>query len=152
MSAQPAAWVDLRLPADTRRKFLDFVSSSHAPIDFLSTHSYANTRGYMAETKTAGTVFTGRPDAILSRVRISHSAIASSAFPNLPLHYTEWSSSAYSNDFFHDQYHSASFILDRLRQTSPLAQSMSYWTFTDIFEENGPHRRAVPRRLRPAEL
>ena len=121
------------------KEFLDFVSSSHAPIDFLSTHSYANTRGYLAETKTAGTVFTGRPDAILSRVRISHSAIASSPFPNLPLHYTEWSSSAYSNDFFHDQYHSASFILDRLRQTSPLAQSMSYWTFTDIFEENGPH-------------
>ncbi len=121
------------------KEFLDFAASSHAPIDFLSTHSYANTRGYMAETKTAGTVFTARPDAILSRVRISHAAITSSEFPTLPLHYTEWSSSAYSNDFFHDQYHSASFILDRLRQTSPLAQSMSYWTFTDIFEENGPH-------------
>ncbi len=124
------------------KEFLDYVAASHSPVDFLSTHTYANTRGYMAETKTSGTVFNAKPDAILSRVRSSHAAIAASAYPGLPLHYTEWSSSSHSNDFFHDQYHSASFILDRLRQTSGLAESMSYWVFTDIFEENGPHHAA----------
>jgi xylan 1,4-beta-xylosidase len=38
----------------------------------------------------------------------------------------------------HDQYHQASFILDKVRRATPYVDSMSYWTFTDIFEENGP--------------
>jgi xylan 1,4-beta-xylosidase len=38
----------------------------------------------------------------------------------------------------HDQYHQASFILDKVKRATPYVNSMSYWTFTDIFEENGP--------------
>jgi xylan 1,4-beta-xylosidase len=38
----------------------------------------------------------------------------------------------------HDQYHQASFILDKIKRASPYVDSMSYWTFTDIFEESGP--------------
>jgi xylan 1,4-beta-xylosidase len=38
----------------------------------------------------------------------------------------------------HDQYHQASFILDKVKRATPYVDSMSYWTFTDIFEENGP--------------
>ena len=44
--------------------------------------------------------------------------------------------------YMHDQYHQASFILDKVRRGSPYVDSMSYWTFTDIFEEAGP--RATP--------
>ena len=58
--------------------------------------------------------------------------------PHLELHYTEWGSSYTSTDYLHDQYHQASFILDKLRKASPYVTSMSYWTFTDIFEERGP--------------
>ncbi len=36
----------------------------------------------------------------------------------------------------HDAYFSAPYILEQLKNTEDLA-SMSYWTFTDIFEENG---------------
>ena len=61
--------------------------------------------------------------------------------PPLELHYTEWSSSYTPTDPVHDQYIEAAFILEKLKETSPLAQSMSYWTFTDIFEENGPPTR-----------
>jgi len=38
----------------------------------------------------------------------------------------------------HDQYHQASFILDKIKRAAPYVDSLSYWTFTDIFEENGP--------------
>ena len=45
-------------------------------------------------------------------------------------------------DPFHDSYHSAAYILDKLKNCGDAAQSMSYWTFTDIFEESGPRWEA----------
>ena len=58
--------------------------------------------------------------------------------PNLPLHYTEWSTSYSPRDPVHDSYISAAYIVSRLKGSEGYADSMSYWTFTDIFEENGP--------------
>jgi xylan 1,4-beta-xylosidase len=58
--------------------------------------------------------------------------------PKLELHFTEWSSAYTPTDYMHDQYHQASFILDKIKHGSPYVDSMSYWTFTDIFEEGGP--------------
>jgi xylan 1,4-beta-xylosidase len=57
--------------------------------------------------------------------------------PTLELHYTEWSTSPSSEDNVHDAYHSAAFILDKIKGTENSANSMSYWVFTDIFEEMG---------------
>ena len=42
------------------------------------------------------------------------------------------------SDPLHDSYHSAAFILDKLKNVGDAADSMSYWVFTDIFEEAGP--------------
>jgi xylan 1,4-beta-xylosidase len=58
--------------------------------------------------------------------------------PHLELHYTEWSSSYTPADPIHDSYHEAAYILEKIKQTGDAANSMSYWTFTDIFEEAGP--------------
>lgn len=63
-----------------------------------------------------------------------------SPFPKAELHYTEWSSSYTPVDPVHDSYHSTAFILNKMRHIGPAADSMSYWTFTDIFEEAGPRR------------
>jgi len=38
----------------------------------------------------------------------------------------------------HDSYTSAAFVLDKLKHTEGAAASMSYWTYSDLFEENGP--------------
>ena len=62
--------------------------------------------------------------------------------PNLELHFTEWSASYTPADPVHDSYHSAAYILDKLKKCGDAAQSMSYWTFTDIFEESGPRWEA----------
>jgi xylan 1,4-beta-xylosidase len=58
--------------------------------------------------------------------------------PNLELHYTEWSSSYTPSDPIHDSYHEAAYILEKLKLVGTAANSMSYWVFTDIFEEPGP--------------
>ena len=72
--------------------------------------------------------------------------IAKSSLPNLPVHITEWSASYSNHDPVHDSYFEAPYILEQLKHTETLG-SMSYWTFTDIFEEGGP---AGSRRSRAA--
>ena len=119
--------------------FLRYITAHRAPVDFISSHVYATKRGFVdASTGVVSTVFDTSPDAIVSRMRASHEDILHSALPHLELHYTEWGSSYTSVDPLHDQYLQASFILDKLRKSLPYVTSMSYWTFTDIFEERGP--------------
>lgn len=120
-------------------KFLQYVVANHVPADFISTHIYAIKHGFVdSTTGVVSTVFDTSPDAIVGRMRASHENIAHSALPHLELHYTEWGSSYTSVDPLHDQYLQASFILDKVKKASPYVTSMSYWTFTDIFEERGP--------------
>jgi len=68
----------------------------------------------------------------------SRELLQKSGRPGMELHFTEWSSAYTPTDFMHDQYHQASYILDKIKRASPYVDSMSYWTFTDIFEEGGP--------------
>lgn len=117
---------------------LAFCAAQGAPLDFISTHSYATMSGYLDEHGNAGTVFSPDPDSITAGVRNVRQKIARSGFPQVELHYTEWSASYTPADPIHDSYHSAAFILDKMRNIGAAADSMSYWTFTDIFEEPGP--------------
>jgi xylan 1,4-beta-xylosidase len=124
-----SAWID---------ETLAYCAQKGLPLDFVSTHSYATKSGYLDENGNAGTVFSTDRDAITGEVRSVRARIDRSAFAASELHYTEWSSSYTPFDPLHDSYHSAAFILDKIRNIGSAAKSMSYWTFTDIFEEAGP--------------
>ncbi len=115
-----------------------FCAEHKVPLDFISTHSYATMSGYLDEHGNAGTVFSPDRDAITSGVKRVRGQVNRSPFAKAELHYTEWSSSYTPADPVHDSYHSAAFILDKVRNIAAAADSMSYWTFTDIFEEAGP--------------
>lgn len=119
-----------------------FCQESRAPIDFISTHHYAVTAGYLDQSGNAGTVLCPNRDAMIREVTDVRSQIQNSSMPDLPLYYTEWSTSYTPADPIHDSYHSAAFILNKLKGIGDAAEGMSYWTFTDIFEEAGP--RATP--------
>jgi xylan 1,4-beta-xylosidase len=121
--------------------WLNYIGKNHVPADFLSTHTYGVTKSDVVPPGTDGTSLDPSPDSITGRVRHSRELIDHSATPHLELHYTEWNSSYTADDPILDQYIQAPYILEKLRATSPLAQSMSYWTFTDIFEEGGPPTR-----------
>lgn len=124
-----AAWV----PA-----MIAFAHTNDLPLDFLSTHSYGVTAGYLDEFGKTGTILSKDPLSVSRDILRSRAEIEASPMPGRELHYTEWSSSYTPTDPIHDAYHEAAFILDRIKKTGTAAQSMSYWTFTDIFEENGP--------------
>ena len=111
---------------------------TRVPLDFITTHDYGvSGRGVDAEGNQRLFLDTS-PEAIIGGVRDVRAQIKSSSMPNLPLHYTEWSTSYSPRDPVHDAYLSAAYIVSRLKGIEGYADSMSYWTFTDIFEENGP--------------
>jgi xylan 1,4-beta-xylosidase len=124
-----AAWIP---------EMLSFCNKNNVPIDFVSTHSYGVNQGFLDEFGNAGTVLSKAADAVSVDVMNSRKQIQNSAIPNLELHFTEWSSSYTPADPLHDSYHEAAYILEKLKQSDGAVNSMSYWVFTDIFEEAGP--------------
>jgi len=119
-------------------EFIDYCASTHTPLDFITTHTYGVDVGYLDEFGQHGTVLSKNPDSVSQDVRAVRKQIESSVMPKLPLHYTEWSASYTPSDPVHDSYVEAPYILDKLKNSMDYADSMSYWTFTDIFEEAGP--------------
>ena len=124
-----AAWVP---------ETIEFCAKNKVPLDFISTHTYGVKQGFLDEFGTSGTVLNKEESSISGEVITSRQQISNSAMPKLELHYTEWSSSYTPADPIHDSYHSAAYILQKLKQVGNAANSMSYWVFTDIFEEAGP--------------
>jgi len=117
---------------------INFANENRIPLDFISTHEYGVKGIGVDESGVQKLSLMPEPDAIVGPVRRVSAQIRSSQLPKLPLHYTEWSTSYSPRDPVHDSYVSAPYILAKLKGTEGFADSMSYWTFTDIFEENGP--------------
>ena len=124
-----AAWVP---------EMIEHCTKNNIPIDFVSTHSYGVGQGFLDEYGNSGTVLSKNEFAVSGDVLNSRKQISNSAIKNLELHYTEWSASYTPADPIHDSYFEASYILEKLKQVGNAANSMSYWVFTDIFEEPGP--------------
>src|SRR6266540_2951556 len=116
---------------------IGFAAKNRVALDFISTHDYG-VKGIGFDEGGQKLQLITDPDAIIGGVRAVRAQIAASPIPKLPLHYTEWSTSYSPRDPVHDSYISAPYILSKLKGTEGYADSMSYWTFTDIFEENGP--------------
>ena len=119
-------------------ELIDHCTKNAIPLDFISTHSYGVKQGHLDEFGKAGTILSKDPSSISGGIVNFHNHMANSPNAKLELHYTEWSSSYSPSDPFHDSYQSAAYILDKLKRIGNAANSMSYWVFTDIFEEAGP--------------
>lgn len=119
-------------------EMIAYCNKNNVPVDFISTHAYGVKQGYLDEFGNSGTVLDSNPMSVSGDVLQSRKEIAASAMPHLELHYTEWSASYTPADPIHDSYHEAAYVLQKLKQVGSAANSMSYWVFTDIFEEAGP--------------
>ncbi|HEY4325019.1 MAG TPA: glycoside hydrolase [Mucilaginibacter sp.] len=118
-------------------ELINYCVQNKVPMDFASTHTYGIDKGAFDATGVT-TYLSKRDSSVWGSVVGSRKEIQQSPMPKLELHYTEWSASYTPNDPIHDSYHEAAYVLEKLKKTGDAANSMSYWTFTDIFEENGP--------------
>jgi xylan 1,4-beta-xylosidase len=128
-STAGAAWVP---------EFLEFAASRKVPVDFVTTHTYGVEGGFLDEEGREDTKLSPSADSIVGDVQRVRAQISASKFPELPLYFTEWSTSYTPRDPVHDSYVSAAYILSKLKRSKGLLQGMSYWTYTDIFYESGP--------------
>lgn len=124
--------------ASWESEMIEYCTKNSLPIDFISTHSYGVKQGFLDEYGNGGTVLSKDPMSVSGDVLQSRKEIDASTKKNMELHYTEWSSSYTPADPIHDSYHEAAYILEKIKQVGNAASSMSYWVFTDIFEEPGP--------------
>ena len=124
-----AAWVP---------ELIGHATQAGVPLDFITTHTYGVDGGFLDEQGQSDTKLSPSPDAIVGDVRRVRQQIEHSSMPGLPLYFTEWSTSYTPRDPVHDSYVSAAYILSKLKASEGLAQGMSYWTYSDLFEEPGP--------------
>jgi xylan 1,4-beta-xylosidase len=73
-------------------------------------------------------------------VKKVHDQIAASAFPTLPLIFSEYNASYANEPDVTDTPYMGPWLANNIRLCDGLTQSMAYWDFSDVFEEQG-----VPR-------
>jgi xylan 1,4-beta-xylosidase len=116
-------------------EFLNHVDKEHVPVDFVSTHGYAD--------DTVEDMF-GTHEEIPMRDRVCravqkvHSEIHSSALPMLPLMWTEWNVPSYGDDVkARNNWYVGPALARDISQCDGSVDLMSWWTFDDVFEEGG---------------
>jgi len=119
-------------------ELLSYCQAHSVPIDFISSHSYGSTEGFLDERGHSRTMLDTNPQSLFGEFRSSREAILKSAFPKLPLFISEWGPSYSPRDDMHDSYVCAPFVLDKVRNNEGVVDGMSYWAFSDQFEEPGP--------------
>ena len=127
--------------ADWVPEFLDYAAREKLPVDFVTTHTYGVDGGFLDEKGESDNKLSPDPDAIVKDVLKVRRQMDAAGHKNMPLFFTEWSTSYSPRDAIHDDYLSAAYILSKLRRTEGAAQAMSYWTYSDLFEEPGPQTR-----------
>ena len=117
-------------------EFLAYCQKEQLPVDFVSCHAYPTDYALDPVSKQGKDairyVHSLRDDLTWLRQTISKSA-----YPQAELHITEWSTSPNSRDRMHDLLPPAAYIVKASLECQHLANSVMYWTFTDIFEEKG---------------
>jgi xylan 1,4-beta-xylosidase len=116
------------------REFLEFCERENLPVDFVSAHPYPTDIPFGHDVEGMRT----RPaDSTLRDLQWLRRTVDQSAFPAAEIHLTEWSTSPSARDFTHDFPQSAAYVIKTNIEASGLVDSLTYWTFTDVFEEHG---------------
>lgn len=112
-------------------EFVDFCVTHDLPADFVSTHHYP-TDAFGRETDDTETQLANSRRSVLREQARETRARARGR----PVYYTEWNSSSNPRDPLHDEPYAAAFVTKTVMEMSGLVDGYSFWTFSDIFEEN----------------
>jgi xylan 1,4-beta-xylosidase len=105
---------------------IQFCAEQGVPLDFVSTHVYPDDPQKYIFGKDHLYPF---EQVIPGGVEHVKRQVESSRMPKLPLWITEWSSQ------------NPAFIADTVKNCIGMAEAMSYWTFSNVFEEGGVRDR-----------
>jgi xylan 1,4-beta-xylosidase len=123
-----ADWVDA---------FLTHVNQAKVPVDFVSTHGYADDTVENLFHTTENIPVDQRVCRAIQKV---HTQIAESSRRTLPLLWTEWNVPSFGNAHARDTTYVGAALADDIRQCDGFVDMMSFWTFSDVFEEDGPKK------------
>ncbi|MCA1600514.1 MAG: beta-xylosidase, partial [Acidobacteria bacterium] len=112
-------------------EFVDFCERNKVPVDFISTHHYP-TDDFVKEDNETEIKLSLSQRGIMREVAQDTRHRAQWR----PVYYTEWNSSSDSRDPLHDESYSAAFAVATIMEAKGLVEGYSFWTFSDIFEEN----------------
>lgn len=120
-----AAWID---------RFLDHCANNKVPVDFISTHVYGNDR---PEDVFGTSAPIGRADMVARAVRKVYDQVKRSPLPNVEIIWSEYNAS-YKNEIeVTDSPFMGPWLGRTIAACDGLTTAMSYWTFSDVFEEQG---------------
>jgi len=120
-----AEWVDA---------FIRHCVEKNIPVDFASTHVYANDLGQDVFGSPAEIP---RDQMVCRAVTKVQNQIKTSSLPNLPLIWSEYNASYKTEPEVTDSIYIGPWLADTIRQCDGLVDVMSYWTLSDVFEEQG---------------
>lgn len=112
-------------------EFLDYCDKHQLPADFVSTHYYPTDAFGKIGADTLTQLQHASRDVMKKRAKTAYAQAR-----GLPLYYTEWNVSSNPRDPLHDQSFSAAFAANIVLSVDAFVEGYSFWTFTDIFEEN----------------
>lgn len=115
--------------------FLCWCHSRTLPVDFISCHPYPT--DWALDTSGALVKRVRGLEATPNDLRSLREIVSQSAYPSAEIHLTEWSSSPSSRDHAHDEVPAAIYIVRTILASLNLVDTLAYWTFTDVFEEEG---------------
>ena len=120
-----AAWVDA---------FIAHAVQAQVPLDFVSTHVYANDTA----KDVFGTNATIPHNQMVCRsAQKIHDQVKASTRPDLPIIFSEYNASYMNETNVTDAVFMGPWLADTVRQCDGLVDNLAYWTFSDVFEEQG---------------
>ena len=119
------------------KDFLAFCQREKLPVDFVSCHPYPTDWALDEHTPGEFKKNTREVGATARDLKLIKKIVAESPLPKAEIHLTEWSSSSSPRDNTHDFLQAATFVTKANLESIGTVDSLSYWTFTDVFEESG---------------
>lgn len=112
-------------------EFVDFCEQNKVPADFISTHQYPTDALGSADDDTELQLFKSQRGLMREVAQDTRRRAR-----GRPVYYTEWNSSSNPKDPLHDASYAAAFAVATIMEANGLVEGYSFWTFSDIFEEN----------------
>ena len=112
-------------------EFVDFCERNKVSADFISTHQYPTDAFGSDEQATEIQLYKSQRGIMRQQAQDVRRRAA-----GRPVYYTEWNSSSNPRDPLHDEPYAAAFAVSTIIESRGLVEGYSFWTFSDIFEEN----------------